>query len=195
MKIGVDLDSVLANFCVSLHEYHNEAYATDYPLKAYNTHDLRQVWNVDEEEVVKRLFDFYDTEYLENIPLTPGAQKAVKSISDFHTLYLITSRPDKFHHKTQNWIAKNFPGMFTDVLCTNQVSAKGSKSKTKSEICLAVGAQIMIDDHLVFAYDCAEANIDVLLYDQPWNRKHKLPKKIKRMHSWKEIETYINSQK
>lgn len=193
MKIGVDLDSVLADFCVSLHKFHNEAYGTFYPLKAYNTHDLREVWNVDEEEVVKRLFGFYDTKYLENMPLMPGAQKAIKSISQSHTLYLITSRPDEFHHKTQKWIKKNFPGMFTDVLCTNQVSAKGSKSKTKSQICRVVGAELMIDDHLVFARDCAEANIDVLLYDQPWNRGAKLSKNIKRMHSWKEIEVYLSS--
>jgi uncharacterized HAD superfamily protein len=66
------------------------------------------------------------------------------------------------------------------------MSTDPAKKRLKSAMCKELGIQVMIDDHMSVAKDCAEAGIRVLLFDQPWNQGE-LPMGAERVHSWDEI--------
>ncbi|OQA04777.1 MAG: hypothetical protein BWY68_00125 [bacterium ADurb.Bin400] len=51
----------------------------------------------------------------------------------------------------------------------------------------------MIDDSLEHAIDCSQAGIDVVLFDQPWNR-FGAPEGISRVQSWDEIGKVVSSK-
>lgn len=75
--------------------------------------------------------------------------------------------------ETIAWIEMHFPGIFKDIHFGNHWAKEG-KSLSKSEICRNIGAHCLIDDNPGYAIECAEAGINVLLYDwkmeYPWSK-------------------------
>jgi hypothetical protein len=64
-------------------------------------------------------------------------------------------------------------GHHAQVYFGNHFALEGA-SRSKSEICASIGAQVLIDDNVGYALDCAAAGISVLLYDweggYPWSK-------------------------
>ena len=47
--------------------------------------------------------------------------------------------------------------------------------------------ELIIEDSLETAEECASSGLRVLLFDCPWNQNSNLPEGIMRVKSWKEI--------
>src|SRR3990167_2873158 len=107
MIIGVDLDEVLADIMEPLNLYHNTEYGTSFRREDYVEYGLTKIWNVSWEEAMKRVYDFYRSPEFELLNPIPGAKDSLRLISQKNSLYIITSRPLEFHHKTENWINKH----------------------------------------------------------------------------------------
>jgi uncharacterized protein len=190
MIIGLDLDDTLVDFREALHAHYNKRYGTNYKREHFMD-NLAQMWNCSDEESVNRVFDFYHSlEHWEALPVA-GAVDGIKKISQSHTLFIITSKPDELKEKTNEWLNKHFPDMFDRVCFTNQYHGNDPK-RTKREICLELGVEIFVDDMLGHADDVACSGIPVLLLDAPWN--HAVVKSpITRVYSWEEIVAHILS--
>eukprot|EP00201_Polytomella_parva_P017489 CAMPEP_0175071640 /NCGR_PEP_ID=MMETSP0052_2-20121109/19356_1 /TAXON_ID=51329 ORGANISM="Polytomella parva, Strain SAG 63-3" /NCGR_SAMPLE_ID=MMETSP0052_2 /ASSEMBLY_ACC=CAM_ASM_000194 /LENGTH=116 /DNA_ID=CAMNT_0016338835 /DNA_START=566 /DNA_END=916 /DNA_ORIENTATION=+ len=96
------------------------------------------------------------------------------------------------------WLDRHFPNMFEVVYFGNHFALEGI-SRKKSDICKAIGAQILIDDNPSYAIECASAGINVLLYDwegnYPWSKlpKGKEHELIEVVKNWDEVEKAITS--
>lgn len=191
MKIGVDMDSVLADIMPGLNDFHNETYKTNFSLDQYTSYGLSLIWGGTPEEVVEKILDYYQSPYFLKAAPLKGAQEGVDTLSKKHDLVLITSRPYSIEPISKKWLDKYFPKKFKKVVHTNQVLINHHKTKKKSEICLDHDIEIMIDDHLDFAFDCALVCKKVLLFNQTWNQQKKLPHNIIRVNSWLEILKYL----
>jgi len=100
---------------------------------------------------------------------------------------VITSRPNFIRDKTCAWVEKYFPGTFEDIVLTDQYSASRNRV-LKSEICSERGIELIIEDSLDHAVDCARAGIKSLLIDCPWNNySPDIPIEIRKVNSWEEI--------
>lgn len=77
---------------------------------------------------------------------------------------VVTSRQHVIRQPTLQWLDTYFPGTFVDVHFGNHYALSGP-SMSKSEICKQVGAQVLIDDNPRYALECAQAGIQVLLFD------------------------------
>lgn len=192
MKIGVDMDSVLADIIPLLDLFHNENYKTSISNESHTDYNLSTIWNCSGEEVIRRIYEFYQSTYFDKILPIKGAKKNIDMLSRKHTLILITSRPFHIEEKSRSWLNTHFHGAFTKIIHTNQVSQKHESKKRKSEICLEEGIDVMVEDHLDYALDCAQAGIKVLLLPMPWNVNNKLEhSNITRVADWSEITTYL----
>lgn len=192
MKIGVDMDSVLAEIILPLDIFHNEIYKTAITYNDHTTYRLDKLWKCSEKEVIKRIYEFYNSSYFDKIKPVIGARKGTCALSKVHTLILISSRPTTIEHKSHEWLDIYFKDKFSKIVHTNQVSHKHERRKKKSEICMKEGIHTMIEDHVDFAFDCANAGIQVLLLSTPWNRKEKvMHPNIKRVNNWTEIIKYL----
>jgi len=191
MHIGVDLDSVLADTMMPLIKWHNDVYKTNFVFSDYTDYNLSLIWNCSPKEVVKKMFIFYQSPHFKfSLPIK-GAKQAISYLLKKHRLTLITARPYDIETHSKEWLKKHFPNKFKAIHHTNWVIDHGKVISKKSEICIKTGVEVMIEDGLEFANDCASAGIKVILLDMPWNQTQILHKNIKRVYSWKEIKKIL----
>ena len=113
---------------------------------------------------------------------------------------IVTSRQHAIEAQTRAWVDDNFPQLFSAVHFGNHFALEGA-SRTKSEICHEIGAQVLIDDNPGYALECAEAGIIVLLYDwrdaYPWSNGAEQRSlldaypNVRRVTSWAEVEAEL----
>jgi len=191
MKIGIDMDSVIAEIIAPMVEFHNERYHTNLTVEDHVAYDLSRVWKCDPTDVLSRIFEYYESPFFDKVQPVPGSQTAIRHLSRKHELILITSRPYVIEQKTREWLRVYFPGMFKKICHTNQVSRAHEERKRKSQVCRDEGISLMIDDAVDYALDCAEAGIQVYLFPALWNRKAPVHKRIQPVRGWDEIITLL----
>ena len=188
MKIAFDLDEVLAGFTVKVLEFHNAIYGTSVVFSEVKDFYLDDIWGGTRDEAVRKVYDFFKTDYFRDIPPLPGSQLMIKKLKqEGHELIVITGRQAVIRRQTEDWLARHFPGIFSEIYLTNHHSYEG-KTYRKSDFLRQSQAKVYIDDHLDYVLDCAKTNVQILLYDYPWNQTtHKLPENVKRVYSWPQI--------
>lgn len=186
MRIGIDLDEVLADFLTALLKYHNDTYGTSLVGEQFQSYQFWETWGGTRERAIQKVYDFYNTGYFRELKPVVGSQEAVSILKQNNELFVITSRQDDVAEATRGWIAQHFPERFSAVLFANHYSQKGD-SRKKSQICDSVGIDVLIEDSPEYALECFTQKRKILLLDYPWNRNSELPPGIYRVNSWEEI--------
>ncbi|MBU6501079.1 MAG: hypothetical protein KGJ89_03050 [Patescibacteria group bacterium] len=185
MRIGLDLDDVVADSGAAIIEMHNKKHGADFKKADFREFSWEKTWGISREERVKELDEFFATDQLKKINPVAGSVKAIKAIkAQGHELYIITARETKEREETKLWIEGRFPDAFADVHHTT--------FGKKSGICKELEIDVFIEDNLATAIDCAAAGIRVFLFDQPWNREGEFPKNVERVFSWEEVEKKLS---
>lgn len=184
MIIAVDLDDVLADSLVSFIEFHNKSYQTELKPESFTSYSIKDIFKISEEEEAKRLEEFDNSIHSVDIKPMIDSVDVIKNLSKKHKIIVITSRPKTIKNETEKWIKKYFSSI-KEIYFTKEHYL--GKTKTKTEICKEINAEIIIEDNLGWAENCAENGIRVLLFNYPWNQREKLHPLIKRVNSWKEI--------
>lgn len=187
MKIGIDMDSVIAEIMQPMVDFHNNRYHTNLTIDDHTDYNLSTVWKCDPSDVLFRIFEYYESSYFDSTLPVEGARKGIDYLSKKHELILITSRPHAIERKTIGWLDKYFPDKFKKVCHTNQVSHAHEKRRKKSEVCREEQITVMIDDAVDYAVDCAEAGIQVYLFPARWNTGFAARERIQPVSGWDEI--------
>lgn len=131
------------------------------------------------------------------MPVVPGAQQGVAKLRQIgFDLVVVTSRQFVIQDQTRQWLDRNFPkGTFSQVVFGNHWGLEGPKIP-KVDICLQLGAVLLVDDALKYVNEIASAGIDALLFDlhgeYPWNTVDgHLPDRITRVHDWTSVVDYV----
>ncbi|MDP2666290.1 MAG: hypothetical protein Q8P05_02205 [Candidatus Diapherotrites archaeon] len=189
MRIGVDIDGVLAEFYGPLLEYYNAHHRTAYREADVNHFELSRLWGCSTEEAVAEFNAFFQTEHFRRLPPVKGAITALSTLARDNDLYIITARPSHVKTVTEDWLAHHFGDIMSDCVFTNHFDP--ARRLSKMHICREKGIHWMIEDSLDFAIECAENRIDVLLLNRPWNQTKTLHPRIHRVHGWEEILTRL----
>jgi len=185
-RIGIDIDEVLVDLISPFCIFHNNNHGSSLVKEDFKTYNLWKHLGGTREESEKKIRDFFESDNFEELKPVLGSQEAIKLLSKKHDLIVVTSRPKHVKDKTLNWLEEHFPEFFLDFHFTDHFSP-GEIHTPKSKICLEQNIEILIEDNLEYALDCASNGIYILLFDSPWNRCEILPKEIKRIKSWQEI--------
>ena len=186
MKIGIDLDEVLADFLPAFIEYHNDTYGTSLVREQFHSYRFWETLGGTREEAIQKVYDFHKTPNFKNMKPVLDSQESVDILKQNNDLVVVTSRQDDVAKVTREWITQHFPNVFSEIYFTNHYSQNGS-STTKKQICNSVGVDILIEDSLEYALECLNSKRRILLLDCPWNRSYELPQGIYRVNSWKDI--------
>jgi uncharacterized HAD superfamily protein len=193
MRIGVDLDGVVANIMEPILERYNLLYETSFMYGDLFSHDLWNVFGVTEDESLKRVLSIMDELDFDEVIVHDGAIDGLRELTKKHELIAITSRPLFFKEKTLKWIEKYFSGIFEKIIFTNQYSSDGEYAKVNmSNVCQAEGIEVMLEDYIKYVNDCSRVCKRVLLFDQPWNQIDELPANAFRVAGWDEVLREIN---
>ncbi len=193
MKIGVDLDDVLADFLGSFINYYNLRFRTTYTKEDFTDFNISKVLNMGQESTKKLINDFwYRSGLSSKIKPMEGAIENLNKLKELGELNIITSRQQNLKNKTINWVDKYFEGIFKEIYFSNHTSFEWYKGLTKSNICEKTKTKFFIEDCPDYAIDCAGKRINVLLLDKPYN-KHVEIKNITRVYSWDDITNYFKN--
>lgn len=194
LRVAVDVDEVLGSFLSSLNTFIAEQHFLKYDLSEYHVYDFMKIWGCSQAEANDRVHAFFESEHFKDgIAPIPGAHRSLLQLADFCHLVVVTSRQHVIRNQTLDWIESHYPGIFSDVYFGNHFALEG-EARPKSEICRSIGAEILIDDNPRYAVECAQQDIEVLLFDYnygyPWSKTvdgpvHPL---ITRVQSWQEVE-------
>jgi uncharacterized HAD superfamily protein len=190
MKIGIDIDEVLADQLSSLIRFHNDSFGTTLARDHFRSSKFWETWGGTREEAIRKVYDFYQTPYFRDIQPVDGSKEAVGRLSRDHELHLVTGRQNDIATLTQDWIRRHFPNRFSGIHFANHYSNNGFP-QSKAEICDALGIEFLIEDTLDYALECARPNRKILLLDYPWNQTNDLPEGIHRVHSWKGVLDFL----
>ncbi|KAH7277990.1 hypothetical protein KP509_38G018900 [Ceratopteris richardii] len=199
MTVAVDIDEVLGSFLLALNAFIAENYFCEHNISDFHVYDFTKVWRCSRVEADLRVHSFFKSKHFdEGIFPIPGAYKALLQLSSFCNLCVVTSRQNIIKEATVSWIERHYSGIFNGVHFGNHFALEGM-ARTKSEICRDVGATVLIDDNPVYALDCAQNGMEVLLFDlnnsYPWSKMEGLQHpSIKRVHSWDEVEMILRSK-
>jgi uncharacterized HAD superfamily protein len=189
MKIGIDFDDVVADSLTAIIRMHNEQYGTNLKPADFVSYKFEEIWGGTREEAIKKVDQFFATDQLKEISPMAGSIKAIEALKELgHDLYIITGRSSNDIAQTERWIKYHFSNIFNGVHFANFFTLdKNSIALKKIDICKDLGIELMIDDNLPTALECAAGGIKVFLFDQVWNVHEALPAGITRVHSWDEI--------
>ena len=197
MKIAVDIDEVIVPLSEAFFSYHNKKFGTNVDVKTMNHYRYDKHMGISLSESFKRVNEFYQTDDFKSMKILSGVREALEQLSKNHELVVITSRYGAAKEFTRQWIAEEFPGMFSEILFSSEhhYDEKYKKEKQimeKSHLCSEHNVGLIIEDSLAHSLECAEKRINVLLFDRPWNQGD-LPAGITRFFSWKEVPHLLNS--
>ncbi len=189
--LAIDMDEVLFPFLPEFNRYYNEQHATDFKLEDYVSFDFEKVWGgtADRATIQVDAFLRHDHRAIQPVPV---ALEALKELKQHYQLVVVTARDGITERETRLWILHHFPDYFDDIiLAGNHYTGRGYR--TKSEICLGLGASMLIDDGLHNILDCAAAGVPGLLFgDYAWNQTEEpLPMNVQRVADWHEAKAVL----
>jgi len=187
--IAIDYDDVIINSAPYTIKHYNKTYGTKLNLKDFYSKEVAS-WGTDSyATAIKRVNDYALTDEFQNIAPTQVTIKAIQHLSKQYELHIVTGRSDFLLEATHKILDTYFPNLFQSVEFTNFFS---DKPRSKAHVCMQLGADILIDDHLHHAKVVAECGTRVLLFgDYPWNSTDMLPPNIERARNWHEVEQLL----
>lgn len=191
MLIFIDMDEVLGNFVHQFIKFHNRTKNDNFKFEQAVDYEMEITWRISRKELVEEMTEFYKSEEFKNITPIPGAKEGIDFLSKDNELVILTARPNHTKDQTKEWVEKHFPGKFSNIYHTNEGSYNEPTIK-KVDLCLKLGVDLVIEDALKNAIDCAKKGIKVFLLDYQWNRCEELPEKVTRVYSWQEIIEELN---
>ncbi|MFA5997137.1 MAG: hypothetical protein WC791_01455 [Candidatus Paceibacterota bacterium] len=187
--IGIDFDDVIVSTNEAMALWHNRVYGTAYERKDIFTYSIEKIWGCSLDEANKRIDNFFSSDEHTSTKLINAAVDSLRMLKGKDKeLHIITARRKEFSPITLLLAQKHIPFLLDSFHFPNGSVYKGIPTKRrKAELCLDLGIEVFIDDHLDYAFDIAATGTPVLLLDAPWNQTAELPKNVTRVYSWEEI--------
>lgn len=192
INIAVDNDEILFDLISALVLFHNEVYGTNFIRADFFSYQFNKVWGGDIKDAIKKVEEFFDSDYFKNIQPIPGALETMNHLKERgHNLFVVTGRILRLTQKTEDDLKKYFPNVFSGLCFANTYGTTGIKLP-KSILCRKLNSRIIIDDDLIHINECSNAGIKVLAYDCPWNQEV-LPENATRVYNWKQVKDNIST--
>ena len=189
--IWVDLDEVLAELLDFILEKNNYKIG-NYKIEREEVRDYyihRMKWlNISLEQAIdwfrKPMLDDIKECHLEKVNWS--LERLLELKKGWNKLIIITARIESFFWEyTKKWVNNHFPYVFDQIIFTDHFT---DKHKNKSEICLELWVEYMIEDNMDYALDLAQNWIQTYLLEKPWNKDRKENhENLKKIKSWWEF--------
>lgn len=174
--IAIDLDDVLSGTNAVVAQWHNETYGTQMTTNDfyYYFYWKNPFWGTP-YSTRSKVRAFYTSGGMTQTQPVPGAREGVEALCALgYRLIIVTARGKDSHADSWAWVERWFPGCFHSMICTGQF-ANAEKRTTdgidtltsarkdhevvtrlsKAEVCIDIGAKLLIDDSMENALACA----------------------------------------
>src|SRR4030042_2982364 len=109
MKIGIDIDEIIAEFVRGYLELSNYLIKKNLIFEDVFTYCLWEPLGITRKEAYELAEEYYNSKDFENIMLVEGAKEGIKKLNKRHELIFVTARPNYIREKTKLFIKKILP--------------------------------------------------------------------------------------
>lgn len=192
-NIGIDIDDTSLDFVPAVCEYYNARFGDSLKREDFYIYQFEKIWKRELPESIKIVDDFLATPKFKDMNPIGNSRKIIPRLrDDGHRLSVITARLKLYEPITEYQMQKNFDNAFEGRhFHGGQFDTDPTKRKTKSQMCLEQGIELMIEDNPLHALDCANNGIQVFMIDTPWNQIIQPHEKIQRVYNWEQIYAQI----
>ncbi|KAG1864636.1 hypothetical protein DFJ58DRAFT_904855 [Suillus subalutaceus] len=174
--IAIDLDDVLSSTNAVVAQWHNEIYGTQMTTDDfyYYFYWKNPFWGTP-STTRSKVKAFYTSGRMAQAQPVPGAREGVEALCALgYRLIIVTARGKDSHADSWAWVERWFPGCFHSMICTGQFANAGKRATdgidaltsarkdhevatqlSKAEVCIDIGAKLLIDDSMENALACA----------------------------------------
>lgn len=194
MRIGIDIDGTVTEIIVPLVRF---LHGRGIKVPSYEEtvdYDLSKLWKCSSEEMVRRVFDFYNSAEFRILQPMAGVRDAFARLFPPHESYPITSRPDFVEPITRDFFNKHLGGRCKVIYHLGEFGGDGC-GETKGSVAERLKLDLFVEDALHNAEEIASRGIPVLLMSQPWNIDRALSNRVMRVNSWDDVVKYVESYK
>lgn len=176
MRIGVDIDGVVADTFPLLLRELNSYFGRQIQAADFTHYDIRKVYGISEQEFREfiRSKELYLME--DSLPMA-GVVHYLNLLAARHKIFLITARREEFRDPTKKWLSSHG-------ICYEELFLLGSPAK--GETCGALGLHAFVEDNPYNARQLTGCGIPILLLDRPYNQGP-MPVAVIRVGSWADI--------
>jgi hypothetical protein len=175
MKIGIDIDNVIANTYQDLAKHFNQFMGKDYEPK-----EVVETMRREKLKMWAYFLDAWRKQIMAKVSLIEGAAETIRAWHHHNTISLITSRNILFNRQTKSWLKQN------DIPYHQLHHAKETTKHQK-----AAGCTFFIEDNLEECEILANHCDRIFLFDQPWNHRPIKQSNIYRVSSWQQIRALV----
>jgi 5'(3')-deoxyribonucleotidase len=179
-RIAIDVDEVLVPMLPAMLKWRKPKC----PIPLHYPYVYRKIWDISEEESQKMVREFYETKEFVNLqPLAYSQEAMIRLKKAGNAMYIMTGRQDIVREKTEEWVEKNFPGIFTDVILTNSYTPRET---SKATMCSLLSIDTLVDDNLNACFESRDAGVHAVNFIgdpvYPWCFPNRLA-----LNSWKPL--------
>lgn len=187
MKIGVDIDDVVADFVNPLLKFFEKETGRITLYEDVFSYKFEEVWKISRDEAIAVVRNFYRSKEFDTLAIIDGALSALERLSQKHEIVFVTSRHNEAKLKTPDWLTRNFPFLNARVIYAGEYQHSDNEKVTKAGICLREGIGVIIEDNAGYALDCARNGVKSYLIERPWNRDSENHENMLKVKRWAEI--------
>lgn len=197
MRIGIDIDDVIARTGQIFYQRINERFGLNIEftkVPSYNYVDAEVEKNGYSQEEFYRFMNEMQQKspYHDELIMRRDFKKTIAELStNGHAIYLISNRHILILPYTTVWLKKQGILQYVSGVLHNSYTEKPFSQFKVREI-KRLEIDVFLEDALDYALPIAEAGINVILFDRPWNQAEKLPSNIYRVNDWKEARVILN---
>lgn len=178
MRVGVDIDGVVANFVAAFLPLVPERYGITIRERDIYVHDLYLVLGVRPHEALDLIRDTIR----QDLQPYPGAVRGLKRLRKSHEVTLVTARPTDMMDVTRDWLENR--GIAYDGLLHFEEGLKHTNNYS---------FDAFVDDHLREALGFVERVPHIIVFDHPWNRTFNVGRLIHRVSNWRRLVELIEA--
>ena len=204
MKLGFDIDGVVANTPLAMVAYINDTFDLGFTEEVFEHHDIySNVYSDDaekNEEIAAATLKnvILNEDAMSAVKVYEDAAKAIRHLNRQHTIHFITSRPKSQHKTTAEWLRKN--NIPFDSITSLGSDEPGGGNVGKGRTARTLNLDFFIDDdpdNLPDLYRYKKRwRKGIGLITRPWNKNLSIDAGIFiRFENWNEIVRHLGIQK
>ncbi len=200
MKIYVDFDDCLCETARFFSGFVKDLFGVDVPYENIHYFDLKKSFSLTEEQYEEMMLKAHTPEILLTLEETPGASEVVNRwLDEGHEVSVITGRPYSAYEASREWLDRHgLSGI--RMYCLNKYGRdsfiKNSDFSLELEDYYKMHFDVAVEDSpSAFRFFEHLPELQVMVYDRPWNREHAFPNgNYTRCADWNRIEEQVNQR-
>lgn len=181
LKIGVDLDGVLAEAMIVWCDLYNKRYGGNLTFEDIRAWDVWKLVKIPRDQFFRLLDDAW-LEWERMPPTEEDVGEQVKLLREFGTVDIVTGRSVRTIRQAKEWLKTH------SVPYNRFIRTESTLSK------IHLDYNVFVDDSPGLMAKIASRSTALgILYTRPWNRDSKMPIVVQRVTKWAEIPPIVRT--